>query len=430
MNDPTSPLRLDDLLEHSQFVRRLARGLAQDEHAADDIAQQTWLSALERPPSSSRNLRSWLAVVARNAAGKSWRSEQSRRRREELAARSEAVTHEGLAERATLQQRIGQLVLELDATYRTPLLLRFYEDRRPRQIAAELDLPVETVRTRIKRGLERVRQRLDREQGGRKAWLALLAPTPHHKSLAANGSSPSNSWVGAPFVVSGGLLLVAVFPFVHWFGGSEGTESAANPSGMISSASLRERRDSQFVASPVIVERNADARSELPSDPIKATPASKLLPLEGRIVDPDGQPREGIQVAWILDQFDRDLGMGTRTEVDQPTTRSNADGWFVLPRIEDPSAVIQVRDADWLSLGRSVEKRRGNEHQVWVVTRRRQLTGRIEDQAGHPIEGAKVHVIPDSARFQDFDRSPSRLDHWISNVRIRFKRFPLSVSRI
>src|SRR5262249_45007568 len=41
---------LDSLLAHRQWVRDLARRLCADESAADDLEQQTWLSALRRPP--------------------------------------------------------------------------------------------------------------------------------------------------------------------------------------------------------------------------------------------------------------------------------------------------------------------------------------------------------------------------------------------
>ena len=51
-------------------------------------------------------------------------------------------------------------MLTIGEPYRSALLLRFFEALPPRRIAERLALAVETVRTRLKRGLEQVRARL------------------------------------------------------------------------------------------------------------------------------------------------------------------------------------------------------------------------------------------------------------------------------
>ena len=56
------------LLENRDFLRLLARKLVYDEHAAEDVVQQAWLAALERPPRYQGPLRAWLAGVVRNLA--------------------------------------------------------------------------------------------------------------------------------------------------------------------------------------------------------------------------------------------------------------------------------------------------------------------------------------------------------------------------
>ncbi len=68
----------EELLVHADFVSGLARSLVLDEHRAADIAQETWLAALEHPPSGERPLRAWLAKVTRNFARKLFRSERRR----------------------------------------------------------------------------------------------------------------------------------------------------------------------------------------------------------------------------------------------------------------------------------------------------------------------------------------------------------------
>jgi len=63
---------------------------------------------------------------------------------------------------AELRARVLQAVAELDDHYREVVRLRFFEDLTPTEIAARLRLPVETVRTRVKRGLAQVHRALMR----------------------------------------------------------------------------------------------------------------------------------------------------------------------------------------------------------------------------------------------------------------------------
>jgi tetratricopeptide (TPR) repeat protein len=48
----------DDPLDHQRWVSRLAHYLTGSD--ADDIAQDTWVTALRSPPDSGRPLRPWL----------------------------------------------------------------------------------------------------------------------------------------------------------------------------------------------------------------------------------------------------------------------------------------------------------------------------------------------------------------------------------
>ncbi|HEX6883387.1 MAG TPA: sigma factor [Planctomycetota bacterium] len=86
MTPPDGPLHA--LLMHDQALRGLARGLLADAHAAEDLAQDTWLAALSRG-ADPETPRAWLASVARNLAAKLRRGEERRVRRERDSARNE-----------------------------------------------------------------------------------------------------------------------------------------------------------------------------------------------------------------------------------------------------------------------------------------------------------------------------------------------------
>src|SRR4051794_418081 len=94
------PQRIDELLAHTAWIRRIAASLVREGTEADDIVQGTWLAALQSPPSSNARLSSWLAAVARNLARKRVRGEVRRTRRElDAPDYREALSPEALVER-------------------------------------------------------------------------------------------------------------------------------------------------------------------------------------------------------------------------------------------------------------------------------------------------------------------------------------------
>ena len=59
---------ISTIQEHAEFIRRLAFSLLRDANDADDVVQQTFLTAIERPPSGSDRLKGWLGRVSWNHA--------------------------------------------------------------------------------------------------------------------------------------------------------------------------------------------------------------------------------------------------------------------------------------------------------------------------------------------------------------------------
>jgi RNA polymerase sigma factor (sigma-70 family) len=206
----------EEYLRHAGALRALARTLVADESAADDVAQDTWLAALRRPPSDAGNPRGWLAAAARNAARQIGRADARRRRRELVAALPERLPAvEEVAERAALHRELVDRVLALEEPYRSALLLRYFEDLPPRAIAAQLGEKVTTIHARLMRGRQRLREELDRRYGERTSWrgffvLALGGPEaflPPPPPLGWVHSLPAK--LGAAAVLASGLWLGA-----------------------------------------------------------------------------------------------------------------------------------------------------------------------------------------------------------------------------
>lgn len=159
------------LLQHQAFLRRLARRLIADEHRAEDVAQDAALLVLERAPRGLRSTRAWLARVVRNLAINAARGERRRVAREQSVRPPDPPrTPEEVAESLQLQRRVVEAVERLDEPYRSVVYLRYHADLGPKEIAERLGIPVSTVKTRLDRGLARLRFALDDAHGGRRHW--------------------------------------------------------------------------------------------------------------------------------------------------------------------------------------------------------------------------------------------------------------------
>ncbi|MHC4933044.1 MAG: sigma-70 family RNA polymerase sigma factor, partial [Planctomycetota bacterium] len=171
-------MEADSLLEHAGFLRALTRSLLADPNAAEDVVQQTYLTALEHPPRHRRNLRAWLGVLARNLALRTRRTAVRRARRERRSAQGERIPPaDEIAARVELQRKAAEAVLALDEPYRSTIVQRYFDGLSPAEIAQDRGIPVATVKTRLRRAMEQLRSRLDAEHGGnRRAWSALLLP--------------------------------------------------------------------------------------------------------------------------------------------------------------------------------------------------------------------------------------------------------------
>jgi RNA polymerase sigma-70 factor (ECF subfamily) len=193
--------RLDELLSHAGWMRALARSLVRDPADAEDIVQDTWLEALRRPPRDPAAAEGWLARVLRNFALRGHRTEGRRRAREVRAARREPeedATH-ALLEKLEMHRLLAAEVAALGEPYRTTVLLRFFEERSVAEIARIQGVPLDTVKTRLRRGLLELRERLDRRHGGGgRAWRLALLP------LAGLAALPGAAQAAASMGAAGG----------------------------------------------------------------------------------------------------------------------------------------------------------------------------------------------------------------------------------
>lgn len=285
-------IRPEELLEHAEWVRRLAIALVRDPDAAGDLAQDAMEAAMASPPREAGPVRPWLGGVVRNLARMRWRTDARRRRREALAHDNDdpVLSPEALVERAETQQLVARIVLELSEPLRQTVLLRFYEGLSSAEIARRLDVPAGTVRWRLSRALGVIRADLDREHDGdRKRWALLLSP------LAGAPPATAPPETGAAGVLQGALLVktstkiiaalvvlaLALFASHRaglWGGGDEDT-TATTP------ATDRSAAGTGPAAAPAAPSPIAGARTALSEDDPVGT-----LRLEGQVIDADENP--------------------------------------------------------------------------------------------------------------------------------------------
>ncbi len=161
---PTREHNIEALLAEQGWLSQLAGQLCADASAAADLEQETWLAVLRNPPAELSTARGWLHRVASRLAQRRLQSERRRHDRERDVSRSEATG--STAQAVATAENIKALVeatLALEEPFRETVLLRFFENLEPREIAEQMGVPASTVRSRLTRAMAKLRAALTGE---------------------------------------------------------------------------------------------------------------------------------------------------------------------------------------------------------------------------------------------------------------------------
>ncbi len=308
------------LLSQSDWVRALVRGLGVDENGADDILQSTWLAALSSPPRATgegASLRAWIARVARNFAMKRIDRDERRVSLERGTAREERLPSTAdVVEREEARAQVVRALLDLHEPFRTTLLLRFYEELEPRDIARLQKVPDSTVRNRLRRGLGLLRERLESTQGPgwRQRCLLVLPALRPGASGGVHGPGRLTRWRAAKWMTGGALVgkkiavvaaaaIAATGLFLAWswdgWGGS--SHPSSEPRGAATLAEVpgdpvATERAAGGLSQPVSVEANTSRKpASAAADPNASTDDGLRCKLRGHLLGPDGaalKPRQ------------------------------------------------------------------------------------------------------------------------------------------
>ena len=267
-------------------MRRLALGVVGDSGFAEDALQEAYLAWLDGGEAPLANPRAWFAETCRRIGANRRRAERNRDHREQVAAVPEhghsAAEVNG---RLEVARRLLDELEKLRPEWREILVLRFFDDLAPRHVAARLQLPVNTVRSRTRRALQELRQRLgEDEQAFLGSWVA-----PFAGSILSPWSEPGTTpWLwkwfgnGALMMKPSALLIPACLLLLSlpWLlsDAAQGPDEQASvrvdaQDPIVSQRVERERATAAQEASVVPAELRAQAT---PQDPVTKSRADAL----------------------------------------------------------------------------------------------------------------------------------------------------------
>ena len=151
--------------EHARFVFQVAYSVLRHAHDAEDVVQETFLRVV-RHQAELRDVRepkAWLARIA-------WRIAVDRRRHQpEMAGDPEALlaqlhatgmSAEQMVVRDEMKRLVETLVAALPSELREPLQLSTVEEMSAGEVAAVIGIPEATVRTRLFRARQMLKEKL------------------------------------------------------------------------------------------------------------------------------------------------------------------------------------------------------------------------------------------------------------------------------
>ncbi len=153
---------------HGRWVRGVIFGVLGDGDCVDDVAQQVWTGVWQRIGElrDARRLQPWLYRLARNAAIDAGRSITRRRNRmrghrgEIGISQQRSSAPDGDLAQQERHQEVLAAIRGLPALYREPFVLRHLNGWSYSRIAEVIEMPVDSVETRLVRARRLLRDRL------------------------------------------------------------------------------------------------------------------------------------------------------------------------------------------------------------------------------------------------------------------------------
>jgi RNA polymerase sigma-70 factor (ECF subfamily) len=173
-DDESLALRLKDGDDaaSTELVKRYATPLLRylqrlggNEHAAEELFQQTWVSVLEHidrfNPSAGGGFKAWLYRIATNKANDLWRSKGRERKAKDGMRLIIDESFPDASQRldgSEQEQKLKRALAQLPEPQRQVLLLRYYSGLKFVEIAEMLGCPLNTALGRMHKAMQKLKQ--------------------------------------------------------------------------------------------------------------------------------------------------------------------------------------------------------------------------------------------------------------------------------
>lgn len=384
----------------------VAGHLVRDGALAEDLVQTTFVEAMRVAGryDARRPLLPWLASILTHHARKA----QQRMRRDERGAPRALRDEPSAADRVLDREAMAAIesgLARLDPPYRHVLTLRLVHEMTPAAIAHSMGCSPETVKTRLKRGLERLRLRLP---AGLATSLALLLASgrglaavradvlAHARELvtrASVGAGTAGVFLGG-FLVKQFLLratIVVAVVLSGWWGFDVATSNPPAPGGS------REPAVHAFANADPNDAAGAPTGREVVAAP---APRRDEVVFLGRCVAAgDGRPLAGVPIRVPRPSLPPDLPESDYTEADfQARAESATDGSFVCrcERRDGVQYAVRVGGSEHVLRTRSFGPyATPREVDLGDVPLRGgiRLISRVVDRSGKPVAGLVMSTM-------------------------------------
>jgi RNA polymerase sigma-70 factor, ECF subfamily len=162
-----------DILSYETLVKRYQKGLfvfvvriVRDEHGASDIVQETFIKTYQHISAidTTRKFSTYIFEIAKNTAISYLRS---RKKHVSLESVVDVQEEESFVEelyRWDVIRKVRSTVSELPEKYRQVISLYYFDELSYEEISKKLSLPINTVRTHLKRAKEQLKKDLQYEK--------------------------------------------------------------------------------------------------------------------------------------------------------------------------------------------------------------------------------------------------------------------------
>lgn len=132
--------------------------LLKDEKRAEDIVQETFMKIYQQGQKGyvPDSFKPWMYKIATNGCRDYWRKASTKREypTDTMTEGQEKIHH--IIDHQLERQWMMDALDQLSPDYRAALYLRFYQDLQYAEIASTLEVPMNTVKTWISRGLKQL----------------------------------------------------------------------------------------------------------------------------------------------------------------------------------------------------------------------------------------------------------------------------------